>query len=195
MPNTPRRFSTVDASVPPSVSDSMRHENSRPVGIMPPFSEMSAGTHMKTNEYMPPSKKAWLRPSSIMPGLTLMARDAVVMLSLISCVTLLLASSELDSPVFSGQNHTSTSTTIVSAMASWNGPMSPLMSAETCATRPARMAVIPKPAELIANVLSSSSSGKPRLRCSVTIQLSKAVKSSEVEMPPRMRPTHSVQNS
>ena len=43
----------------------------------------------------------------------------------------------------------------------------------------------------MANVFAKSSSGNPRLRCSLTIQLSNAVKSSEVDMPPIMRPAAS----
>ena len=50
------------------------------------------------------------------------------------------------------------------------------------------MAVAPFHTAQRPNVLPSHSSGKPRSRCSVTIQASKAEKRSEVEMPPKDDP-------
>ena len=54
------------------------------------------------------------------------------------------------------------------------------------------MAMKPFPQEEMEKVLASQRSWKPLLRCSDTIQDSNAVKRSEVDSPPRIRPTTSV---
>mmetsp|Transcript_16889 Transcript_16889/g.51225 ORF Transcript_16889/g.51225 Transcript_16889/m.51225 type:complete len:202 (-) Transcript_16889:250-855(-) len=83
----------------------------------------------------------------------------------------------------------------VRAMARRKGPMSPQRSQATWARTPATTATQPLPKAARPKVEASHSSGKPRRRCSLTIQLSKAVKSSDVDTPPSTRPAISTVTS
>mmetsp|Transcript_11405 Transcript_11405/g.33609 ORF Transcript_11405/g.33609 Transcript_11405/m.33609 type:complete len:226 (+) Transcript_11405:1048-1725(+) len=69
--------------------------------------------------------------------------------------------------------------------------MCPRLSSRTCATMPASIAMVPFPMDVSEYVRASHASGKPRWRCSVVIQDSKAEKSRFVEIPPSTRPSRS----
>mmetsp|Transcript_27907 Transcript_27907/g.64850 ORF Transcript_27907/g.64850 Transcript_27907/m.64850 type:complete len:232 (+) Transcript_27907:367-1062(+) len=188
--STPMALLSEAKSKPPKEMLHIRMEKTKPVGSGLPCSTPSmVGTHMKTKEYIEPSKKELTSPTSkTLRSLTIRAKpfapNVAVRRSSPSASSPPAPPDPPSVPWFSLHLHTRGMATIVKKIAAWKGPISPLASAQTCAKIPAAIAARPLPKEPQEKLSASHSSGNPRALCSDTIQDSKAENNKEVLTPP-----------
>mmetsp|Transcript_32505 Transcript_32505/g.72294 ORF Transcript_32505/g.72294 Transcript_32505/m.72294 type:complete len:247 (-) Transcript_32505:468-1208(-) len=189
--STPITLLSVANNKPPREMLHIRLAKTSPVGSGLPWRTPNrVGTHMKTNEYIDPSKEEFTKPTSnTLRSLRITRKPFAPKLAVIlSSPSASSPPSALPSvPWFSRHLQTSGKASTVKKMAAWKGPISPLASAQSCANIPAAIADKPLPNDAQLNVSASQSSGKPNARCSDTIHDSKAEKSKEVLTPPATR--------